>query len=40
MLGDERYERPAEIAESCVRGAADALLKLPGSGKTGASRSA
>lgn len=33
ILGDERFERRAEIAESCVRGAADALLKLPGSGK-------
>ncbi|MFD5583664.1 hypothetical protein ACFWII_07680 [Streptomyces sp. NPDC127063] len=33
MLGDERFERRAEIAESCVRGAVDALLKLPGSGK-------
>lgn len=31
MLGDEGYERPAEIAESCVRGAVDALLSLPGS---------
>ncbi|MGW2447950.1 hypothetical protein [Streptomyces sp. NPDC001675] len=35
MLGDERYERPAEIAESCVRGAVDALLKLPGSRSDG-----
>ncbi|MGW7244507.1 hypothetical protein [Streptomyces sp. NPDC054804] len=31
MLGDVGYERPAEIAESCVRGAVDALLSLPGS---------
>gem|GEM_PF-4374161 len=31
MLGEEGYERPAEIAESCVRGAVDALLSLPGS---------
>ncbi|MET8964239.1 hypothetical protein ABZX69_33030 [Streptomyces sp. NPDC004074] len=35
MLGDERYEQQAEIAESCVRGAVDALLKLPGSRKDG-----
>ncbi|MYX99857.1 hypothetical protein GT045_34925 [Streptomyces sp. SID486] len=35
MLGDERYERQAEIAETCIRGAAEALLKLPGSRKDG-----
>ncbi|MGW3990915.1 hypothetical protein [Streptomyces sp. NPDC004830] len=35
MLGDEGYERQAEIAETCVRGAAEALLKLPGSRKDG-----
>ncbi|MEU6541228.1 hypothetical protein [Streptomyces sp. NPDC047000] len=32
MLTDDRYEQPGEIAESCVRGAVDALLKLPGGG--------
>ncbi|MET7489813.1 hypothetical protein [Streptomyces sp. NPDC005538] len=31
MLEDGDYERPAEIAESCVRNAVDALLSLPGS---------
>ncbi|MFI9772842.1 hypothetical protein ACIHJG_39295 [Streptomyces sp. NPDC052415] len=31
MLGDDSYEQQAEIAESCVRGAVDALLSLPGS---------
>ncbi len=28
--GRYRAERPAEVAESCLRGAADALLSLPG----------
>ena len=32
MLTDDRYERSAEIAESCLRNAVDALLKLPGGG--------
>lgn len=32
MLTDDRYERSGEIAGSCVRGAAEALLKLPGGG--------
>ncbi|MFI6283023.1 hypothetical protein [Streptomyces sp. NPDC050988] len=31
MLEDGDYERSAEIAESCVRNAVDALLSLPGS---------
>ncbi|WP_326585450.1 hypothetical protein OG889_45145 [Streptomyces sp. NBC_00481] len=31
MLGDDSYEQQAEIAESCVRNAVDALLSLPGS---------
>lgn len=30
ILADTGLERPAEVAESCLRGAADALLSLPG----------
>ncbi|WDO11385.1 hypothetical protein ME763_37870 (plasmid) [Streptomyces murinus] len=30
MLADDRYERQGEIADTCVRGAVDALLNLPG----------
>ncbi|MFH0246340.1 hypothetical protein ACGRHY_28865 [Streptomyces sp. HK10] len=35
MLGDDRYQQRAEIADSCLRGAADALLKLPGAAPEG-----
>ncbi|MER0476780.1 hypothetical protein ABR737_00135 [Streptomyces sp. Edi2] len=30
ILAGAGLERPAEVAESCLRGAADALLGLPG----------
>ncbi|MEU3204076.1 hypothetical protein ABZ702_09310 [Streptomyces cyaneofuscatus] len=30
LSGAGGLERPAEVAESCLRGAADALLSLPG----------
>ncbi|MFE1907395.1 hypothetical protein ACFW96_27530 [Streptomyces gardneri] len=30
MLGDDRFEQPGEIADSCIRNAVDALLSLPG----------
>ncbi|MGW4359587.1 hypothetical protein ACWEKU_12650 [Streptomyces californicus] len=33
LSGEGGLERPGEIVEACVRGAADALLKLPGAPK-------
>ncbi|WP_331740798.1 hypothetical protein [Streptomyces sp. NBC_01006] len=33
ILGDGSFEQPGVLAESAIRGAAESLLKLPGSGK-------